>query len=270
MKVFNVEDNKEVVYVQLDDLAVLTHSDEAIPACIVTQVFGNGIVIINGSNNSEFVRFDDPVAIKFFKDADWIINFKDYYKLSEKELMDHGQAIQDEMNEIANKFNALPLEERKKNMDLRNRHELLDHKFAALPRVLWFKQGFISIPFPEVIDNDGFKIEADDKSAGYEVKQGINPMQVFLYRTDGQELKENDKIPMGLLQSALSLLIMNNMECNEFLGDFEETKKLSDDGKALITSVKIKTKEEEKENNKGQKLTFGKKVKQFFEGLLKG
>ena len=68
---------------------------------------------------------------------------------------------------------------------------------------------------------------------------------------------------------------MKNMECNEFFGDFEQTRKVSDDKKYLITTFKVTPKEEikkEKEENKTQdiKLTFGKKVKQFFNNLLKG
>ena len=272
MKIYNIENNKEVVYVQLDDLAFLMHSDEVIPAVIVTQVFGNGVVIINENNNSEFVRFDDPVAVKYFKDTDWIINFKDYYKLSEEDLFSHGQAIQDEMNEIADKFNSFSQEERKKHMNLRNKHELLKHKFSAIPKILWFKQGFISIPLPEVGDSDGFMIEPDDNS-DYIIKQGLNPMQTILYRRDGKDLTDTENIPTSLLQSSLSLLIMNNTECNEFFGDFEQTSKISKDKKALITSVKIKPREvlqEEKEENKVQKLTFSKKVKQFLNNLLKG
>ncbi len=275
MKIFNIEDNKEVVYVQLDDLATLMRSDEEIPAVIVTQVFGSGVVIINEDNNSEFVRFDEPVAVKFFKDADWIVDFKQCYHLSEQELFDHGQVTLDEMNEIAEQFNALPQEERKNHMDLKNRHELLGHKFATIPKVLWFKQGFVSIPIPEVIDSQGFTLAGDEKIP-YEVKQGLNPMQSFLYRTDGKELDDKEIIPLGLIQSALSLLIMNNMECNEFFGDFDQTKKLSDDKKYFITSLRVLPKEEikeeavEKKDSKDTKLSLGKRVKNFFNGLLKG
>lgn len=275
MKLFNIENNQEVVYVQMNDLAYLMHSDEEIPAVIVTKVFGNGVVIIDNRNRDEFVRFDNPIAVNYFKKADWIPDFKFYYKLSEEDLISYGQDVVDEMNKIADEFNAIPDEERKDHMDLRNKHDLLEYKFASLPRILKYKKGLEEIPFPEVIDNDGFSLNADQEGCNYAVKQGLNPMQAFLYRIDGQELTDDEEIPFGLLQSSLSILIMKNMECNEFFGDFEQTRKVSDDKKYLITTFKVTPKEEikkEKEENKTQdiKLTFGKKVKQFFNNLLKG
>ncbi len=271
MKIFNRENDKEVVYVQMNDLAYLMHSDEAVPAVIVNEVFGKGVVIIDDRNRNDFVRFDNPTAVSYFKEADWIPDFKFYYKLSEQELMDHAQGIVDEMNKIAEEFNAIPDNERKSHMDLRNRHELLDYKYSTLPRILWYKKGLEEIPLPEVIDSDGFSLGADQEDCNYAVKQGLNPMQAFLYRTDGQELTDDEVIPVGLLDSALSILIMKNMECNEFFGDFEQTRKVSDDKKYLITTFKVSPKKEKEENkNQGVKLTFGKKVKQFFNNLLKG
>lgn len=270
MKIFNIENNKEVIYVQLDDLAMLMHSNEVIPAVIVNEVFGNGIVIIDSRNRNEFVRFDDDVAVEYLKNADWIVDFKAFYKLSEDVLVSHGEVINDEMNKIANEFNSYPPEERKNHIDLRDKHDLLEHKFLSLPKILWFKQGFMAIPFPEVIDSDGFVIKPDDSNSPYEVRQGLNPYQSFLFRTDGKALTDEEEIPLGLWQSAQSLLIMNNMECNEFFGQFEQTRKLSDDKKYFITTLKNITKEEEKEQTKGTKLTFGKKVKQFLDKLIKG
>lgn len=273
MKIFNIENDKKVVYVQMNDLAVIMNSVEVVPAVVVTSVFAKGTVIIDDSNRNEFVRFDDETAVSFFEEADWIVDFKKYYKLSEKELIDAAQEIQNEMDSIASEFNSYKPEERKEHMDLRDRHELLEHKFYSLPRVLWFKQGHITIPFPEVIDSTGFVISSDDVDNTYIVRQGLNPYQAFLYRNDGKELDEKELPPRGMVQSVQSLLIMNNMNVNEFLGDFEQTNKLSDDKKYLITTIRVVPKEEkekEKKENNELKLTFGKRVKNALNKFLKG
>ena len=76
-----------------------------------------------------------------------------------------------------------------------------------------------------------------------------------------------------MVQSVQSLLIMNNMNVNEFLGDFEQTNKLSDDKKYLITTIRVVPKEEkekEKKENNELKLTFGKRVKNALNKFLKG
>lgn len=274
MKIFNKEDDKEVVYVALNDLGMLTRSDLPIPACIFTQVFSKPL-IINDQNRWEFIRFTDPIAIAFFKNADWIVDYKFYRHMTEEELISHGQAISDEMNNIASKFNAYPENERKNHYDLKEKHDLLDHKFHSLPPILWLKQGYMTMPIPEVPDSDGFKLKSDtNNSFPYTIAQGLNPLQMLLYRNDGEILSKSEILPLGLLQSADSLLITNNLEKNEFFGDFEKTTKLSDNQKYFITTFRIITPEEKEAKEKTSKqkeepLTLSKKIKQALSKLIK-
>ena len=74
-----------VAYVQKNDIAFLTQTDRAIPASIFMKVFGNGIVIIDDSNRYEFVEFEAPEEIEFFKSIDWMIDYNEVKDLSEGE-----------------------------------------------------------------------------------------------------------------------------------------------------------------------------------------
>lgn len=47
---------EDAIYVQKNDIAYLTHMEEAIPASIFTKVFGGGVVIIDDSNRYEFIK----------------------------------------------------------------------------------------------------------------------------------------------------------------------------------------------------------------------
>ena len=154
------------VYVQKNDIAYLNQTDLAIPASIFMKVFGSGIVIIDDSNRYEFVEFDAPEEIEFFKGIDWMIDYNEVKDLSEEETITLGQSIAKEKNSIAQRFNSLTLEERKENMNMVSQCELLDFKMYSLRDVLWFKQGHIKMELPEGL---GFP-------AGFEQEKGIRKL----------------------------------------------------------------------------------------------
>ena len=141
-----------VAYVQKNDIAFLTQTDRAIPASIFMKVFGNGIVIIDDSNRYEFVEFEAPEEIEFFKSIDWMIDYNEVKDLSEGETIALGQSIAEEKNNIAQRFNSMTPEERENNMSMVSQCELLDFKMYSLRDVLWFKQGHIKMELPEGVD----------------------------------------------------------------------------------------------------------------------
>ena len=140
------------VYVQKNDIAYLNQTDLPIPASIFMKVFGNRIVIIDDSNRYEFVKFNAPEEIEFFKGLSWMINYNEVKDLSEEETIALGQNIAQEKNEIATKFNSMSEKERKENMQMVQQCELLDFKMYSLRDILWFKQGHIKMDLPEGIE----------------------------------------------------------------------------------------------------------------------
>jgi len=139
-------------YVQKNDIAYLNQTNLAIPASIFMKVFGNGIVIIDDSNRYEFVEFNLPEEIDFFKGINWMIDYNEVKDLSEEEIISLGQSIAQEKNIIAQRFNSMSLNERKKNEELVLQWELLDFKMYSLRDALWFKQGHIKIELPMEVD----------------------------------------------------------------------------------------------------------------------
>ncbi len=155
-----------VAYVQKNDIVCLNQTDLVIPASIFMKVFGNGIVIIDDSNRYEFVEFDASEEIEFFKGIDWMIDYNEVKDLSEEETIALGQSIAEEKNNIAQRFNSMTPEERKKNMNMVSQCELLDFKMYSLRDVLWFKQGHIKMELPEGVD----------LPAGFEQEKGIRKL----------------------------------------------------------------------------------------------
>lgn len=141
-----------VAYVQKKDIDCLNQTDLAIPASIFMKVLGNGIVIIDDSNRYEFVEFEAPEEIEFFKGIDWMIDYNEVKDLSEEETIALAQSIAEEKNSIAQRFNSMTPEERKNNMSMVSRCELLDFKMYSLRDILRFKQGHIKMELPEGVD----------------------------------------------------------------------------------------------------------------------
>lgn len=159
-----ISDN--AIYVQKNDIACLNQADLAIPASIFMKVFGNGIVIIDDHNRYEFVKFEMPEEIEFFKGIDWMIDYNEVKDLSKEETIALGKSIAKEKNSIAQRFNSMTLEERKNNLSMVSQCELLDFKIYSLRDVLWFKQGHIKMKLPEGVDFP----------AGFEQEKGIRKL----------------------------------------------------------------------------------------------
>ena len=121
-------------------------------------MFGNEITIINDSNRIEVIKFEEESEIEFLKNLDWILVYDSVKDLDESLIMDFGQSIAQQKNNIAKKYNAMNNDERRVNQHLVCECERLDFKMYSLRDFLWFKQGHIQFNFPDGIDfPEGYK-----------------------------------------------------------------------------------------------------------------
>ena len=271
MKIVNIEDGKKKVYVQLNDIMMMMQFGSAIPSEVMEKHFMN-MFIVTDENRFEFSEFTDPHTVEFFEQCEWIPDFREFKDLTEEEIIANGQKIGQLMNEVAMQWNGMTPEEREENEYVYNRHESLEFKMHSTAEILWTKQGHRVMPFPTVPDYEGFKVDNGDSP--YMAQQGINPLQVLIFRKDGKVLDEKKEvIPQGLVEAAEMILVNSNLDHNEFFGDFERSRKLSDDGKYVVTTFRIITPEEKdkrngviKSNTPEEKMTLGKRIKNWFKG----
>lgn len=144
-----ITENK--AYVQLNDLAYLMKSSEgkSIPSSIINKVFKD-MFICTDSNRYEFMEFDSPEEIKFFKDLEYSVDYMECINLSDVEIIEKGQEIADEMNKVAKKYNDLSDEDKEKNQRLVVEHELLQFKMYSLRDIIWFRQGKLKMKLPKL------------------------------------------------------------------------------------------------------------------------
>lgn len=118
------------------------------------KVFDRDVIIINNRNRYDFVEFDAPEEIEFFKGIDWMIDYNEVKDLSEEGIITLGQSIVKEKNRIAQKFNSMEINERKRNMGMVTQCELLDFKMYSLRDFLWLKQGHIKMKLPASVKTE--------------------------------------------------------------------------------------------------------------------
>ena len=164
----------DAAYVQLNDIAYLNHSDLPIPASIFTKVYGDSVFYIDNNNRYDFIKFDEKSEIKFFKSIDWMVDFNEVKDLNEEEIISLGQSMAEEKNTIAKKFNEMTEKNKKKNMDMVSKCELLDFKIYSLRDILWFKQGHIKMILPDCIDYMVNQEQKQEKSFKKTLKRIFN------------------------------------------------------------------------------------------------
>ena len=156
------------VYVQKNDIAYLNQTDLPILASVLTKLLDKGIIIIDNSNRYEFVKFDKPEEIEYFKKLDWIVDYNEVKDLTEEEILSLAQSIHQERETIAHKYNSMKPEERENHPEMVRDCDLLGFKIYSLRNILWFKQGHIKMTLPEGIDLPKFYVpfkEVEDTRA---------------------------------------------------------------------------------------------------------
>ena len=244
MKIINEEANKEVIYVQKGDMAFIMRSSDSVPASFLDDFFTD-IIIINGYNKDDFIKFSKPEQIKYLKEQEWIIDYREFMKYNEDEIKEKGQEVLEKMNTIAFIFNNSDSDEERFKLHIK--YELLEYELQSIKEFLWYRQGHIDLSIPLVPDYKGFSFVGDENYA-YTIQASLDPNKLLLFRKDNAELTKEEKISRDFIQMGMSIAIMEKNKKDSFFGDYVVNNSLSDDNKYLIIEFKTNKLEEKEEN----------------------
>ena len=151
MKLFHTENGKEAVYVQMQDIMYLSNeTDMPIPATIFEKVF-SGVTIVTDANRFDFVKFEEEHEIEFFRELDFVIDFDQYKDLTDEQLEEEAQKLGTKANDIAEKWNAMTEDERRKNGSLYGEHRNIGYMINFLSEIYAVKHRKRSMPFPDFV-----------------------------------------------------------------------------------------------------------------------
>lgn len=244
MKIFNKEEGKEKVYVQLGDIMELIQTNNTIPVSIVDKIFGKEKLIVADEKKDEFVEFNDTEEIEFFKSIEWILDYKKYKNLTQEELKFLFEENIEESNNIIIKYNQLSYEEKINDSNIHERYNTIQLKNEDIKKFYFMKSGEYHPPFPLVPDKDGFSLGYDDKENPYRLSASLDPSKYLLYRTDGKKMEKDENISEDFIHTGLCLDLMSRKDIPKE-GDCEISFDLSPDNTYLIINMNIKTKKEQ-------------------------
>lgn len=155
MKIFHKENNRTVVYVQMQDLMFVENEldDIAIPASIYMKICPKGVTMVDDSNRFDFVKFDKEPEVDFFKTLNFIIDYNDYKDLTDKQFQERLKNVVDEYNNLVNKWYKMSKAEHKKNMNLLVSLQKLEYTIKFILELYAKKNGNSSMTLPDFINN---------------------------------------------------------------------------------------------------------------------
>lgn len=144
----------DAAYVQKNDIAYLNQTDLDIPASIYLKACETGTFIVDDSNRYEFIRFNKSDEIQFFKNQDWILDYNQVKDMTEDELIEYGEKIITQYNELAETFNALSEQERIQNTELDMRCDLLGFQIFSLHDFIFYRKGLLEMQLPSELPKE--------------------------------------------------------------------------------------------------------------------
>lgn len=155
MKIFHKENNRTVVYVQMQDLMFIVNDldDIAIPASIMNYFSSKVLVTVNNSNRFDFVKFDKEPEVAFFKTLNFIIDYNDYKNLTDEQFQERLKSCCQRYNSLAKKWNKMPETEHEKNINLLVSLQKLEYTIKFILELYAKRHGNSSMTLPDFINN---------------------------------------------------------------------------------------------------------------------
>ncbi len=233
MKIFNRDNGIDKVYVQVSDFTTFQKVDKPIPAGIYLKAMNYKFQ--SNDDKYNFIEYTKPEEIEFFRNFEYIVDYKEVKDKTITELQRLAKVANDEANEIADLWNELTPEEKKLNPNFIKKYTLLHHKIQDYAFVLWNKQRHIKLNMPLVPDSDAHFIVEDNNNAEPLLCQAsIEPNTLLVYKENGHTISEDEINNFALLGGAIEWQADINKNDNEYFRNYHITKKLSEDKKLYI------------------------------------
>ncbi len=142
------------LYIQKSDLILLQNTKIGIPLKVQKDINKNNI---SESNPNEFIRFTKEETINYFKDQEWIVDYKLVNAMSHEQIIRIYKVLKDKINILNHQIFLA------KNADitllniLYLERELLNHKLKDILKIIQLKNEGLIISLDEYENKGGIK-----------------------------------------------------------------------------------------------------------------
>lgn len=132
-----MEDGKEVVYVQVQDLMYIDSTVPVIPATIwesiCQKLLGDeGKVFVTDANRFDFVRFECEEEVDYFKKMDFIVDFNEYKNYTDKQMFEACNKFIKKANDLEKTWSNMSEAEKKQNKQMLQEYDHLEYILSWL------------------------------------------------------------------------------------------------------------------------------------------
>ena len=107
MKIFNIENGIEKLYIQQEDLMNLCDTTR-IPQSIY-DIYKFSLIYCK--SNKDFIEYTNPKDIEYLNSIDWILDYREYIFKEVEELTMLAKHYEVKINELANAYNDMSRKE---------------------------------------------------------------------------------------------------------------------------------------------------------------
>lgn len=204
MKIFNIENGIEKLYIQQEDLMNLCDTTR-IPQSIY-DIYKFSLIYCK--SNKDFIEYTNPKDIEYLNSIDWILDYREYSLKSIEELTILAKHYEIKINELANTYNDMSRKERIKNYNLKLEHDYLTYKYYSLIYLINIKNNKEVIKLPEKKDYKG--ITFLDNKHNYIMYASLDSDVYIIERRDLKNIKEDEIIPNEFINKCIKYILFYN------------------------------------------------------------
>ena len=246
MKIINIENGQEVVYVQRRDINECLKKgyefscdfDAELPVnespVLRTAEKYEDMVFKKTTRNKSFVRLTNPDDVRKILQTEWIVDFAQVYAMNITEL---AEAIEtSEVETMLLKDSIKDCQSPEKARNVLNKAKKYTYVIASLKEILNYRLLTEKLDLPSVANNvssAAFPVTSLD----YVIKRGLNPEEVFITPRNGLPFTNLGEIPKRLIAEIIAMQSVMLQDNEESLTKMNLSYSLSQDHKTLIIKL---------------------------------
>lgn len=246
MKIKNIENGQEVVYVQRRDINECLKKgyefscdfDAALPVnespVLRTAEKYEDMVFKKTTRNKSFVRLSNPDDVRKILQTEWIVDFDQVYAMNITELAEVIETS--EVETMLLKDSVKDCQSPEKARNVLNKAKKYTYVIASLKEILDYRLLVENLDLPSVANNvssAAFPVASLD----YVIKRGLNPEEVFITTRNGLPFTNLGEIPRRLIAEIIAMQSVILQDNEDHLTKMNLSYSLSQDHKTLIIKL---------------------------------
>lgn len=235
MKIFNVENNQLVAYIQQKNLKAIVKHEDGVPKSVYKLAKSLKLSDLDETHDEEFVRIQDKKIVEFIKKMYWIPDYRELRDLSDEELSakvnEHVQKLRD-MHAL---YMSMSREQQMANYTFPMEYAKKNQTIKDINAYLWTRQGTYSTPItiPLALDGMAPTVMSDGT---LRFGASLDGKQILIEKQNGGIFADGQGANPFEIQSGIMILIMESGMIPTESGEVQVNIKRDPSKKYLIAS----------------------------------